>query len=163
MSLSAILKARFLRTPDFLRYPSKDRINIWDVIMLLSFSVMGLLLMETEGWELPRLFIHKLLLDCGAVQADALTVDRLALMVNTSHEIEKAEVQNHVETKLSEEETDCILHPEDDHPGLLPVDESVHVGRVMIFSSTTTVGLGRKACHHHYKASAQSSSISSLY
>ncbi|KAJ6857597.1 hypothetical protein NC651_039117 [Populus alba x Populus x berolinensis] len=130
---------------------------------------MGLLLMETEGWELPRLFIHKLLLDCGAVQADALTVDRLALMekyfgdVRLSHEIEKAEVQNHVETKLSEEETDCILHPEDDHPGLLPVDESVHVGRVMIFSSTTTVGLGRRACHTHYKASAQSSSISSLY
>ncbi|KAF5186829.1 L-arabinokinase-like [Thalictrum thalictroides] len=26
----------------------------------------------------PRLFIRKVLLDCGAVQADALTVDRLA-------------------------------------------------------------------------------------
>jgi len=143
---------------------------------------------------LPLLFIHKLLLDCGAVQADALTVDRLALMekyfgdgceamesilateiwlnsikyylvvsdvvpvacrataVTTSHEIEITEVQNNVETKLSEEETDCILLPEDDHPGLLPVDESVHV-EGHIFSSTTTVGLCRKACHHHYKAS----------
>ena len=30
--------------------------------------------------QLPCIFIHKLLLDCGAVQADALTVDRLALM-----------------------------------------------------------------------------------
>jgi len=44
------IKARFLRTPDFLRHPSKERINIWD-IMLLSFAVMGLLLMEIEGWE----------------------------------------------------------------------------------------------------------------
>jgi hypothetical protein len=33
--------------------PSKERINIWD-IMLLSFSVMGLLLMEIEGWEVGR-------------------------------------------------------------------------------------------------------------
>jgi len=77
---------------------------------------------------------------------------RVATADSTSHEIEITEVQNNVETKLSEEETDCILLREDDHPGLLPVDESVHV-EGHIFSSTTTVGLCRKACHHHYKAS----------
>ncbi|KAI5394016.1 D-arabinose 1-dehydrogenase (NAD(P)(+)), variant 3, partial [Lathyrus oleraceus] len=32
----------------------------------------------TSAVESPRLFIRKVLLDCGAVQADALTVDRLA-------------------------------------------------------------------------------------
>ncbi|KAH7524241.1 hypothetical protein FEM48_Zijuj06G0098400 [Ziziphus jujuba var. spinosa] len=32
----------------------------------------------TSAIESPRLFIRKVLLDCGAVQADALTVDRLA-------------------------------------------------------------------------------------
>ncbi|KAG5225128.1 L-arabinokinase [Salix suchowensis] len=32
----------------------------------------------TRVVESPRLFIRKVLLDCGAVQADALTVDRLA-------------------------------------------------------------------------------------
>ncbi|KAF9617865.1 hypothetical protein IFM89_039084 [Coptis chinensis] len=32
----------------------------------------------TSEIQSPRLFIRKVLLDCGAVQADALTVDRLA-------------------------------------------------------------------------------------
>nr|GFB14475.1 L-arabinokinase-like [Tanacetum cinerariifolium] len=32
----------------------------------------------TTEIESPRLFLRKLVLDCGAVQADALTVDRLA-------------------------------------------------------------------------------------
>ncbi|CAM8961674.1 unnamed protein product [Rhodiola kirilowii] len=32
----------------------------------------------TTEVQSPRLFIRKVLLDCGAVQADALTVDRLA-------------------------------------------------------------------------------------
>lgn len=32
----------------------------------------------TSEVQSPRLFIRKVLLDCGAVQTDALTVDRLA-------------------------------------------------------------------------------------
>jgi hypothetical protein len=87
------------------------------------------------------------------VVSDVVPVACRATADSTSHEIEITEVQNNVETKLSEEETDCILLPEDDHPGLLPVDEApVHVDG-HIFSSTTTVGLCRKACHHHNKAS----------
>ena len=45
----------------------------------------------------------------------------------TSHEFEIGEVQNDVETDFPKEGTDSILHLEEDHPGLLPVDESVHV------------------------------------
>lgn len=38
----------------------------------------------TTEIQSPRLFIRKVLLDCGAVQADALTVDRLASLVKYS-------------------------------------------------------------------------------
>ncbi|PQM34291.1 hypothetical protein Pyn_29605 [Prunus yedoensis var. nudiflora] len=38
----------------------------------------------TSEIESPRLFIRKVLLDCGAVQADALTVDRLASLAKYS-------------------------------------------------------------------------------
>ncbi|KAB5540946.1 hypothetical protein DKX38_013920 [Salix brachista] len=48
-------------------------------------------------------------------------------VATTSHEVERAEVQKDVVTELPKEETDGILHPEEDHPGSLPVDESVHV------------------------------------
>lgn len=95
--------------------------------------------------------------------SDVVPVACRATADSTSHEIEIAEVQNHVETKLSEEETDCILHPEDDHPGLLPADESVHVGRVVIFSTTTTVASAVKLAIITTKPLSQSSSISSLY
>ncbi|CAK7331144.1 unnamed protein product [Dovyalis caffra] len=44
----------------------------------------------------------------------------------TSHDVEIAEVQNDVATEFPKEETDSIIHPEVDHPGLLPVDESIH-------------------------------------
>ena len=45
----------------------------------------------------------------------------------TSHEVEIAEAQNDVGTELPKEETDGILHQEEDHPGSLLVSESVHV------------------------------------
>ncbi|KAK7320756.1 hypothetical protein VNO77_30525 [Canavalia gladiata] len=38
----------------------------------------------TSAVDSPRLFIRKVLLDCGAVQADALTVDRLASLAKYS-------------------------------------------------------------------------------
>jgi hypothetical protein len=45
----------------------------------------------------------------------------------TSHEFEIGEVQNDVEIDFPKEGTDSILHLEEDHSGILPVDESVHV------------------------------------
>ncbi|KAJ6299500.1 hypothetical protein OIU76_020464 [Salix suchowensis] len=46
----------------------------------------------------------------------------------TSHEFEIGEVQNDAETDFPKEGTDSVPHlEEEDHPGLLPVDESVHV------------------------------------
>ncbi|KAJ6691956.1 PHD FINGER FAMILY PROTEIN [Salix purpurea] len=48
-------------------------------------------------------------------------------VATTSHEVEGAELQKDVVTELPKEETVGILHPEEDHPGSLPVDESVHV------------------------------------
>ncbi|KAJ6424799.1 hypothetical protein OIU84_025552 [Salix udensis] len=46
----------------------------------------------------------------------------------TSHEFEIGEVQNDAETDFPKEGTDSVPHlEEEDHPGLLPVDESAHV------------------------------------
>ncbi|XP_015971773.1 L-arabinokinase [Arachis duranensis] len=47
----------------------------------------------TSAVDSPRLFIRKVLLDCGAVQADALTVDRLASLEKYSETAVKPRAQ----------------------------------------------------------------------
>ncbi|TKY58252.1 L-arabinokinase protein [Spatholobus suberectus] len=47
----------------------------------------------TSEIQSPRLFIRKVLLDCGAVQADALTVDRLASLAKYSETAVKPRAQ----------------------------------------------------------------------